>query len=188
MSDGIPRIKPDILTTLREWAAFEQDGGNVEQGAAIDMMLDWYDRWSAREALSRPEPVAVKVKKLEWNWPEGSGWITAQTPFGPRKINVNNGIRNDETGEYYNSVDDAKDALQAEHDKNVRACLSASPSPPASEQELLDLLNDYIDARLAVRRSNRQTYLAAEETVRNIWAVILKRFGIRALSGNTNTP
>lgn len=38
------RIKPEIITALREWAAFEQDGGNVEQGAAIDIILDWYDR------------------------------------------------------------------------------------------------------------------------------------------------
>ena len=37
------RIKPQIIAALREWAEFEQDGGNVEQGAAIDAILDWYD-------------------------------------------------------------------------------------------------------------------------------------------------
>jgi hypothetical protein len=47
-----PRIKPEIITALREWAEFEQDGGNVEQGAAIDIILDWYDRQTA--ALASP--------------------------------------------------------------------------------------------------------------------------------------
>lgn len=42
-----PRIKPEIITALRDWAEFEQDGGNVEQGAAIDLILDWYDRQHA---------------------------------------------------------------------------------------------------------------------------------------------
>lgn len=37
------RIKPEIVRSLREWAEFEQDGGNVEQGAAIDAILDWYE-------------------------------------------------------------------------------------------------------------------------------------------------
>lgn len=38
------RIKPEIITGLRDWAEFEQDGGNVEQGAAIDAILDWYEQ------------------------------------------------------------------------------------------------------------------------------------------------
>jgi hypothetical protein len=46
-----PRIKPEIIRTLREWAAFEQDGGNVEQGAAIDIILDWYDRQIASPSV-----------------------------------------------------------------------------------------------------------------------------------------
>lgn len=49
-----PRIKPEIIRTLREWAEFEQDGGNVEQGAAIDIILDWYDRQLAFPSKKLP--------------------------------------------------------------------------------------------------------------------------------------
>jgi Lar family restriction alleviation protein len=44
---GKPKVKATVITALREWAEFEQDGGNVEQGAAIDAILDWYESWQA---------------------------------------------------------------------------------------------------------------------------------------------
>jgi len=53
-----PRIKPQIIADLREWAEFEQDGGNVEQGAAIDIILDWYDRQIGLD--TRREPMAAQ--------------------------------------------------------------------------------------------------------------------------------
>jgi len=51
--EGGPVIKPEIITALRDWAEFEQDGGNVKQGAAINIILDWYER--ALAASRRPK-------------------------------------------------------------------------------------------------------------------------------------
>jgi hypothetical protein len=75
-----PRIKPEIITALREWAEFEQDGGNVEQGAAIDIILDWYDRQIAADAApeldtsrsylladGRRAPYPHGLTEAEWN-------------------------------------------------------------------------------------------------------------------------
>lgn len=60
----MPKIKPEIIRTLRELAEFEQDGGNAEQGAAIDIILDWYDR---QQAALKPTEAPVEDGWIEWN-------------------------------------------------------------------------------------------------------------------------
>lgn len=78
----MPKIKPEIIRTLREWAEFEQDGGNAEQGAAIDIILDWYDRQQA--ALKPPvEDGWVRVPKEPTKAMRDAGWryiIGARSP------------------------------------------------------------------------------------------------------------
>lgn len=78
-----PRIKPEIITTLREWAEFEQDGGNVEQGAAIDVILDWYDRvHTASPVSTRAEAMAGALPFDEW-WSKDGQYVDPDTADVP---------------------------------------------------------------------------------------------------------
>lgn len=121
------RIKPEIIKALREWAEFEQDGGNVEQGAAIDIILDWYDAYiSALSHSPASSAGAVRDDLVKVTEEMVDAALAAQPRNSPVSYFLNPNRNLTEA--------DVRELMRAA----LEAALSAlSPTPAAAEIEAL---------------------------------------------------